>query len=85
MKTAGHSKGFPKVRGTFVGVPTRIVFGGPYWGSPILGNYHSKVVPMNDQNDVYKDRPAQIKILTLLLHKALSQKGKSPFDLPQVM
>ena len=70
-----------------MGVPIRrmIVFGGLYWGSPILGNYHFKVVPMNDQNDVYKDRPAQIKILTLLLHKALSQKAKSPFDLPQVM
>ena len=37
--------GFPKIRGTFLGVPIirTIVFWGPYWGPPILGNYH--VVP----------------------------------------
>ena len=34
--------GFPKIRGTFFGVPIIriIVFWGLYWGSPILGNYH---------------------------------------------
>ena len=35
-------RGFPKLGGTFLGVPIVriIVFGGLYWGSPILGNYH---------------------------------------------
>ena len=34
--------GFPKIRGTFLGVPiiSTIVFWGLYWGSPILGNHH---------------------------------------------
>ena len=34
--------GFPKIRGTFLGVPIVriIVFWGLYWGPPILGNYH---------------------------------------------
>ena len=34
--------GFPKIRGTFLGVPiTRtIVFWGLYWGTLILGNDH---------------------------------------------
>ena len=34
--------GFPKTRGTLLGVPIIriIVFGGLYWGTPILGNYH---------------------------------------------
>ena len=34
--------GFPKIRGTFLGVPIIriIVFWGLYWGSLILGNYH---------------------------------------------
>ena len=34
--------GFPKIRGTLLGVPTirTIVFLGLYWGPPILGNYH---------------------------------------------
>ena len=34
--------GFPKIRGTFLGVPIIriIVFWGLYWGLPILGNYH---------------------------------------------
>ena len=38
--------GFPKIRGTFLGVPvTRIVvFGGPHWGTPILGNYHIYII-----------------------------------------
>ena len=33
--------GFPKIRGTFLGVPIVriIVFGGLYWGSPIQGKY----------------------------------------------
>ena len=33
--------GFPKMRGTFLGVPTirTRVFWGLYWGSPILRNY----------------------------------------------
>ena len=33
---------YPKIRGTFLGVPIVriVVFGGLYWGSPILGNYH---------------------------------------------
>ena len=33
---------FPKIRGTFLGVPIirTIVFWGLYWGSLILGNYH---------------------------------------------
>ena len=34
--------GFPKIRGTFLGVPIirTVVFLRLYWGSPILGNYH---------------------------------------------
>ena len=34
--------GFPKIRGTFLGVPIirTIVFRVLYWGPPILGNYH---------------------------------------------
>ena len=34
--------GFPKIRGTFLGVPIIriIVFWGLYWGPLILGNYH---------------------------------------------
>ena len=34
--------GFPKIRGTFLGVPIirTIIFLGLYWGSPILGNHH---------------------------------------------
>ena len=34
--------GFPKIRGTILGVPIIriIVFGGLYWGPPILGNSH---------------------------------------------
>ena len=34
--------GFPKIRGTLLGVPIirTIVFGGLYWGSSFWGNYH---------------------------------------------
>ena len=34
---------FPQIRGTFSGVPIVkiIVFGSPYLGPPILGNYHT--------------------------------------------
>ena len=34
--------GFPKIRGTILGVPIRrtIVYWGLYWGPPISGNYH---------------------------------------------
>ena len=34
--------GFPKIRGTFLGVPIirTIVYWGLYWGPFILGNYH---------------------------------------------
>ena len=34
--------GFPKIRGTILGVPIirTIVFWGLYWGPLILGNYH---------------------------------------------
>ena len=34
--------GFPKIRGTILGVPIirTIVFWGLYWGPPILENYH---------------------------------------------
>ena len=32
---------FPEFRGTYLGVPIRIVvFWGLYWGPPILGSYH---------------------------------------------
>ena len=39
---AHRTWGVPKIRGTFLGVPTIriIIFGDPYWGPPILGNYH---------------------------------------------
>ena len=34
--------GFPKIRGTFLGIPIirTIVFWGLYWGTLILGNCH---------------------------------------------
>ena len=37
--------GFPKIRGTFLGVPIirTIVYWGLYWVPPILGNYHIKL------------------------------------------
>ena len=33
---------FPKIRGTFLGVPIirAIIFWGLYWGPLVLGNYH---------------------------------------------
>ena len=39
--------GFPKIRGTFIGVPIirTVVFWGLFWGPPILGKYH--IVPSN--------------------------------------
>ena len=45
MKACGKLRknkwGFPKIRGTFLGVPIIriIVFGGLYWGPLIWGNY----------------------------------------------
>ena len=38
----GDIWGFPKIRGTFLGVPIIriLVFRGLYWGPPIWGNYH---------------------------------------------
>ena len=37
--------GFPKIRGTFLGVPIirTIVYWGLDWGTLILGNYHMKI------------------------------------------
>ena len=37
--------GFPKVRGTFLGVPIirTIMFWGLYWGPLIVGNYHIRI------------------------------------------
>ena len=43
--------GFPKIRGTILGVPIRrtIIFWGLYWGTPILGNYHlARRLPLQD-------------------------------------
>ena len=41
MNTKGTKWGFPKIRGTILGVPIirTMVFWGLYWGPPILGNY----------------------------------------------
>ena len=41
--------GFPKIRGTFLGVPIirTIVYWGLYWGPPILGNYHMTSVQLS--------------------------------------
>ena len=38
--------GVPKIIGTFLGVPVirSIVFWGLYWGPPILGNYHVRIM-----------------------------------------
>ena len=38
--------GFPKIRCTILGVPIIriIVFVGPYWGPPIYGNYHIRII-----------------------------------------
>ena len=38
--------GFPKIRGTFLGVPIirTIVYWGLYWGTLILGNYHMSFI-----------------------------------------
>ena len=37
--------GFPKIRGTLLGVPVirTIIFWGLYWGPLILGNYHVEI------------------------------------------
>ena len=44
--------GFPKIRGTFLGVPIirTIVFWGLYWGPLILGNYHVWVARIREGN-----------------------------------
>ena len=47
FRVYGEIWGFPKIRGTLLGVPIirTIVFWGLYWGPLILGNYHlSKVI-----------------------------------------
>ena len=46
--------GFPKIRGTFLGVPLIriIVFWGLYWGPLILGNYHI-ICNSNSSSDVH--------------------------------
>ena len=38
----GHIWGFPKIRGSFLGVPIIrvIIFGDLNWSTPIWGNYH---------------------------------------------
>ena len=40
--TIGDIWGFPKIRGTFLGITIKriIVFWGLCWGPPIYGNYH---------------------------------------------
>ena len=42
METTILGLGFPKIRGTILGVPMirTIVFRGLYWGPPILANYY---------------------------------------------
>ena len=42
MKMGTPIWGFPKIRGTILGVPIirTIVYWGLYWGPLILGNYH---------------------------------------------
>ena len=75
--------GFPKIRGTFLGVPIirTIVFWGLYWGSLILGNYH---IPsescMHSTSETYNlNSSAQMR------HKkcqALTQQGKNFRCLP---
>ena len=44
-------RGFPKIRGTFLGVPMIriLVFCGLYWGPPILGNDH--IITQTDMVD----------------------------------
>ena len=49
--------GFPKIRGTLLGgggVPIirTIVFGGLYWGPPILGNYHIGIMEKKMETSV---------------------------------
>ena len=49
MQDLGIKWGFPKIMGTFLGVPIIriIVYWGLYWGPPILGNYQmSKTICM---------------------------------------
>ena len=45
--------GFPKIRGTLLGVPIIriVVYWGLYWGPPILGNYH--IAPTQPLYDHY--------------------------------
>ena len=46
IRDAGIMWGFPKIRGTFLGVPIirTIVFWDLYWGPLILGNYHVEYI-----------------------------------------
>ena len=45
-KPTAVTRGFPKIRGTILGVPIirTIAFWGLYWGPLILGNYHQSCV-----------------------------------------
>ena len=45
-KVCRNRWGFPKIRGTILGVPILriIVFGGLYWGPLILGNYQIQLL-----------------------------------------
>ena len=47
--------GFPKIRGTFLGVPMMrtIVYWGLYWGSLILGNYPIGIMQKTMENTIY--------------------------------
>ena len=48
---SGDTWAFPKIRGAILGVPIIriIVYWGPYWGPPILGNYHLGITTLRVQ------------------------------------
>ena len=60
--------GFPKIRGTILGVPIlrMRVFGGLYWGPPILGNYHVHIRKLSSK------QPSRVKTFSGNLYMGYS-------------
>ena len=57
--------GFPKIRGTILGVPIlrTIVYWGLHWGPLILGNYHYEGDNVEPENDFSEGPALQIHML----------------------
>ena len=63
--------GFPKIRVTILGVPIVriIVFGGPYWGPPILGNHQMHVPIAGWALTLFEELDTSLVRLHRLLHE----------------